>query len=217
MIPIYNDIEEAYFKSLKHIIDHGAKVPIDRGSYEKELFRFQVPVITGEIKNPLLFSFLTNPNFPAVITGKAIDEYFKRYILGNGEHSDNEEYTYAERINASSQLEKCITMLSKGFTNQAAISISMPSDIDSADPPCLRVINFNCDIDSKGDKVLNAFVSFRSWDVFSAFPLNISGLAKLVNFVAGFTGFKTGSLIFCSSNCHIYSNCIDIAKLYIYR
>jgi len=209
----YNNIEEAYFNALKNILKFGEEVPIDHGSYEKELYRLQLPIICGTIKDPLDFSFLSNPNFPQVISEHAINEYFDNYIICADEKEPHEEYTYSERIVKDfSQLSHCIEKLMTGYTNQAAISISKPSDILLKDPPCLRNITFSVRLE-----FLDMTFVFRSWDIFAAMPLNISGLSLLLDYVVGFTNKKLGELHFVGSNAHIYSSCIDFAKNYIYR
>ena len=205
------NIGEAYFFVNRFILKLGTRIPIDKGSYEKELERIQVPFISFEISNPLDFGWLTEKSLPIPIDSKKIDNYFMKYLMSDNK-SKNEVYTYGERILESAQLYQCINMLQSGYTNQAAISISKPSDIMLEDPPCLRQICFNVEPGH-----INMAVFFRSWDVFNALPLNLSGLAKLLDFVAGFVeGRPPGSLYVSSINPHIYSDMEKFAKKYTF-
>lgn len=196
----YKNIGEAYYNALKYIHDHGAKVPVDLGSYEKELHRQQVPFIAFEIEYPHDFGWLADPHLPVTLTHDQIENYFQEYLL-SADRSEHEAYRYGNRILESGQLHHAIMNLTKGFTNQAAIAIEKPSDILLLDPPCLRSISFNVE----PSRILNMSVFWRSWDCLNGLPLNLSGLTKLLQFVVGFLeDYTVGSLYVAASNPHYY-------------
>jgi thymidylate synthase len=201
----YPNINDAWFQSLKLLYYQGETVPIDRGSFEKELYRIQVPMLAGIINDPVDLTIVSRYGTPQVTTSEYIDKYYKDLLTSN--KKEGEDYTYGERINEDNQLLKCIAMLQQGYTNQAAISIAKPNDIELKDPPCLRHISFMV----KEDKIHMGLV-FRSWDIYAGFPTNLGGLAKLLAFVVGFTDKKIGRIYYTGFNAHYYSNSEDIIK-----
>ena len=207
----YKSISEAWWFNLKHCFEEGEDVLIDRGSYEKELTRRQLKKLSFEIEFPLRDMIpILNSNLPQVVTAEDGERYFREKIIGDVK-SENEEYTYGERILV--QLEKVIQILIETpFTNQADISISRPEDIDLPDPPCLRNISFRM----SRDYTLNMHLFFRSWDLYAALAMNLYGLARLQEYVCGFLeGVNIGRLYAYSSGAHIYSSVFDIVKAII--
>jgi len=211
MVPKFLNIGEAYFFINRYILKHGERIPIDRGSYEGVLERIQIPFVSFEITHPLDWGWLAEKSFPLPIDSEKINDYFINYLISD-KKSENEEYTYGERILECGQLYENIKRLEQGFTNQAAIAISKPKDIMLQDPPCWREISFN-----RAKDTINMAIFARSWDCFNALPLNLSGMAKLLEFVAGFVeDVKPGRLFVAASNPHIYSDMEDIVKEYTF-
>ena len=208
---VVRDIGEAYYQILKYVHENGDEVPVDVGSYEKELHRIQVPFLACEITHPLEWGWLSDPRLIVSITSDQIEKYFQEYLI-SADKSENEDYTYGERLLESGQLYTVIQKLQSGFTNQAALTTCKPSDILLKDPPCWRGFSFNVELGG----TINLICFARSWDVAGALPLNLSGFAKLLEFVVGFVdGTKVGSLYISAANAHYYSNYKDLIEEYL--
>ena len=91
-------------------------------------------------------------------------------------------------------------------TNQATLEIGMPSDITSADPPCLRLI----DTRIRNDK-LHFIVYFRSWDLYNGFPVNLAGLQQLKKYMADNIGVADGCIRAVSKGLHLYDDMWELA------
>jgi len=208
-------ISDAWFQALCLIIDKGYKQEIQRGSFEQEQTRLQLPFISGVVEFPLYDMIPQVPfGIPQPTTARYIEEYFHTKIIGSIK-TDNEEYTYGERI--ISQLPDVIDMLQKTpLTNQAVIEVARPSDLLLPDPPCLRVISFKCvPHEGIGPQTydLNICVFFRSWECWAGLPTNLGGMALLQQYVAGFIeGAVSGRMFFASDGLHLYDMAIGYAK-----
>jgi thymidylate synthase len=123
----------------------------------------------------------------------------------------NQQYNYAERMHFKklisaygeweTQFEAATRKLrdSRGNTNQACISISMPEDIWLEDPPCLRSVD--CKV---VNGALHWTVYFRSWDLFAGFPCNLAALQEFKEIMAMEAGFADGELWGDSAGLHLY-------------
>lgn len=192
---IFKTIADVY-NYFQNIIQYKSySVSIDRGSFEKtSTTRQQFEFANAAIEYPLDFTIL-----PLGITTGAVQKYYEHYILGCVPRAENETYTYAERI--SIQLPEVIKMLvNTPYTNQAAISISMPEDIFLHDPPCLREITFKV-IPGKGLQ-LTSF--WRSNDLDSAFVFNQCSMSLLLRDVADAIMQPVYRLIYISDGLHKY-------------
>jgi len=132
------DLPDAWFQCLYRLLTTGHIYTIDRGSYEGHK-RLELDYITIHIKypnvRPLLPDIPPSLGIPNPVTQEYLDSYLP-YIM-TSKKKPGEDYTYGSRLEA--QIQKVIKMYkNNGFgTNQAAMSISMPSDIDLTDPPCV--------------------------------------------------------------------------------
>ncbi len=213
-----NTIDEAWHMTLWRCARGGNKQEIGRGSYsgeDTEITRWQLEQLSVRIDEPWRrpLAVFGTQEFPAPTSEERIHEYFARY-LASAEKTDNEEYTYGERI--EEQWDEAVDMIvqSEGNTNQCCISISKPEDISLENPPCLRQIHFQC-VDKEGEpKKLYMSLYFRSWDLYAGFPENIGGLQLLKEKMIidlenkGFE-IEDGPIIAYSSGAHIYSYCKD--------
>ena len=171
----------------------GYRQDIQRGSFANETtYRQQAFPLMLCIVDPANFLYL-----PKTVTPGMIEKYYQEYII-NPERKENEVYTYGERI--MRQLPAVLTMLSvTPKTNQASISISQPSDIELADPPCLRELTFSA---FHGSLHLTSY--WRSNDISEAFLINQGGLALLLKDAAEYAGLAIGSHFYCSPGAHVY-------------
>lgn len=179
---------------LKEKCHAGYQQKIERGSFEHEnIVRLQCLPTAVEIANPLDFETL-----PKDITVGMIEKYYFDYIVSADTASDNEEYTYAERI--AVQLPTALEMLRESpGTNQASISISQPSDVFLEHPPCLREISF-----SVAFGTLHVSTFWRSNDIGHAFVINQGGISLLLKDAAGYAGLSVGRHYYFCSNAHVY-------------
>lgn len=235
MNPVYieaRDLPDSWFQLVYAILDHGYKYKIDRGSYEGQ-YRLEFDYVTARIKHPRTRPLL--PDIPASygIPNPVEEGYLEQYLpyLMTPAKQPGEEYTYGERIAGFSwletkdydnlhgcilnkktvnQIEEIIKMYrTQGFgTNQAAISISVPSDILLGDPPCLRHIDTRIK-----DNKLHFFVYFRSNDLWNGYPANLGGIQLLKEYMASEIGVEDGEIIYSSKGLHLYDYIWELAQL----
>lgn len=218
------DLPDAWFQCVYAILDHGYKYTIDRGSYEGQQ-RLEFDYITIHIKHPDVRPLI--PDIPAAlgIPNPVADGYIEEYLpyLMTNMKQPNEDYTYGERLagweyytkelmlpNTVNQIDEVIKMYKdKGYgTNQAVMSISMPSDILLGDPPCLRHIDTRIK-----DRKLHFMVYFRSWDLWNGMPANLGGIQMLKEYMASEIGVEDGEIIAASKGLHIYNYAFELAEL----
>jgi thymidylate synthase len=190
-------------------LESGRKYTVDRGSYVGQE-RLEFDYITIHIKYPGVRPLL--PDIPPHIgiPNPVADEYLEEYLpyLMTSIRKPDEYYTYGERLEY--QIQQVIEMYKKdGYrTNQACMSVSMPSDIDLKDPPCLRSIDCRI-IDNK----LNFVVYFRSWDLWGGFPANLGAIQLLKEYMSAEIGVEDGEIIASSKGLHLYDYVWELAQL----
>lgn len=227
------DLPDAWFQCVYEILDHGYKYTIDRGSYEGQQ-RLEFDYVTMHIKHPGVRPLI--PDIPAAlgIPNPVADGYIEEYLpyLMTNMKQPNEDYTYGERLAGYkfikgdqlenhwdvdqleemevNQIDEVINMYrEKGFgTNQAAMSVSMPSDIVLGDPPCLRHIDTRIK-----DGKLHFMVYFRSWDLWNGMPANLGGIQMLKEYMAAEIGVEDGEIIAASKGLHLYDYAWELAQL----
>lgn len=208
------DLPDAWFTCIWEILDHGRKYKIDRGSYEGQQ-RLEFDYITVHIKYPGIHPLL--PDIPPAygIPNPVADDYLDEYLpyLMTPDKQPGEDYTYGERLAGHkdvNQIEEVIKMYkTQGYeTNQAAMSVSMPSDVTLVDPPCLRHIDTRV-MDNK----LHFMVYFRSWDLFNGFPANLGAIQLLKEYMASEIGVGDGEIIAASKGLHLYDYAWPLAEL----
>jgi len=225
-------ISEAWFVILYEIVrnEHYYKQQIQKGSFEKEQYRLQIPSLTVFIEEPwrdMIPEIPPHCGILAPVTEEFVQNYFVEYLM-NPVLSENETYRYSTRIHhrlrsGETQIEKVIKILKETpYTNQAVIEVGSPDDFDLCidkhgrfDPPCLRVIDFKV-IPVNGKNLLTLSAYFRSWDLWAGLPANLGGLELLKQYVAAETGLENGPLYAYSSGAHIYGYQVELAKARFY-
>jgi len=203
------DLPDSWFQCVYRILDVGKKYTIDRGSYKGQQ-RLEFDYITIHIKYPGVRPLI--PDIPAHlgIPNPVADGYLEEYLpyLMTSSKKPNEIYTYGERLEY--QIQQVIEMYKRdGYgTNQACMSISMPTDIDLDDPPCLRSID--CRI---MDDKLHFVVYFRSWDLWNGFSANLGAIQLLKEYMGAEIGVDDGEIITSSKGLHLYDYVWQLAKL----
>ncbi len=205
-------IESAWRMVLWNCARYGYSYRIKKGSYEGQL-RKQLDhlcvVIEEPYTRPLAVWLPENCGIPAPTSEERIQNYFYDY-LATDTKCEMEDYTYGQHI--APQLQKVIDLLNRsgGATNQACINIGGQENIDLADPPCLRVVDFKV-VDGK----LHMAVFFRSWDIFVGFPENLGGLQLLKEYILMHIDFpaEDGQITAYSSGAHIYEQYFPIVNI----
>ncbi len=230
------DLPDAWFQCVYEIIDKGYAYVIDRGSYEGQK-RLEFEYVTVHVRYPGNRPLIPDIPPALGIPNPVADGYVEEYLpyLMTPHRQPNEDYTYGERMAGWSylalrdgrdvgdpvspdnverrtvnQIEEVIKMYkSKGFgTNQAAITVSIPSDILLGDPPCLR----HLDTRIKEGK-LHFMVYFRSWDLWNGFPANLGAIQLLKEYMASEIGVDDGEIIAASKGLHLYDYVWELAQL----
>ena len=192
-------IQEAWHESCKLCMQYGKVYTVEQGSYVG-VQRKQLNALAIEIEHPEIRPFgFSYKNVP-ITSDKAVEQYFNDYIV-NTMIPGNEQYTYGSRI--MNQLEIVMQKItnSKGFTNQAILTVGLPGDLLLDDPPCLRELSWK-----RVENTLQLCVYFRSWDLFSALAYNLSAFQLLNEMVSELVNIPTGKLIAFSDGAHIYNH-----------
>jgi len=207
------DLPDAWYQCINRVLEVGKEYIIDRGSYQGQK-RLEFDYITVHIKYPG-----TRPLIPDIppqlgIPNPVQEGYLEEYLpyLMTSIKQPGEDYTYGERLEY--QIEKVIEMYrNDGYrTNQACMSVSMPSDINLVDPPCLRSVDCRI-LDGK----LHFAVYFRSWDLWSGLPSNLGAIQLMKEYIAGEIGVEDGEIIASSKGLHLYDYIWELAKLRTYK
>lgn len=230
------DLPDAWFQCVYEIMDRGRDYVIDHGSYAGQK-RLEFDYITVHIRfpgvRPLVPDIPPALGIPNPVSEGYIDEYLP-YLMTPAKQP-NEDYTYGERLAGWSyfvvvnkgtgkggvvkeqvemrvvnQIEEVVDMYkTRGFgTNQAAMTVSIPSDIRMGDPPCLRHVDTRIQ-----DGKLHFMVYFRSWDLWNGFPANLAGIQLLKEYMAEEIGVADGEIIAASKGLHLYDYVWDLAQL----
>jgi len=224
-------ISDAWFHIIYNILDRSYIQHIQKGSFEKEQIRYQLPGLSVFIERPwedMVPEIPPHLGIPSPTSMEYIEDYFAEYLM-NPELAPNETYRYSSRIQypmpkGGTQLERVIQMLKETpLTNQAVIEVGTPEDHDicygkdgKLDPPCLRIIDFKV-IPVDGKLVLSVSVYFRSWDLWAGFPTNLGGIELLKQYVATEAELENGPMYAYSAGAHIYGYQLDLVKARISR
>ena len=121
------------------------------------------------------------------------------------------EYTYGERLRAWSlpgvppldQIEQAIRRLKESSATRRATAVTWIPPVDTAkdEVPCMIVDDFKL-----RDGRLNLAVFFRSHDFAGAYPANLYGLARVLEYVAREVVAEPGSISTTSASAHIYEH-----------
>ena len=227
------DLDDAWFKCLREILDHGHVYKIDRGSYSGQK-RLEFDFVSVHVKNPAHQIIPVMPEGAAIPAPTSL-EYINQYLqyLLTSTKTETEDYTYGERLVdpkvkitsddqkiikemplQCNQIEEVIKLYkTQGFgTNQAVMEIGMPSDIKLVDPPCLRIIDTRVRYGK-----LHFILYFRSWDLWGGFPSNLGGLELVKQYMASEIGVESGEIVACSKGLHLYEYAWELAKTRTHR
>jgi thymidylate synthase len=191
-----NTITDAWYRGLNIIWNHGKVITDERGSRIKEHMNLLIT-----IKDPY------TDEIPADISWnkERLDEYSKQLVTGD--NSQDFEYTYGQRLrnwdNKVDQIEYVIKKLKSNESTRRATAVTWIPYIDTKvdEVPCMIVDDF---------KVRNGKVHlttlFRSHDFAGAYPANLYGISRLLEYVARKSGFQPGTISTISVSAHIYEH-----------
>ena len=206
---VARDLSDAWFQCLYNIFDKGNVYTIDRGSYEGQR-RLEFDYVTIKITHPGVRPLLPDVPHHLGIPNPVDEDYLSRYLpyLMTSVKQSGESYTYGERLEY--QISRVIEMYKKQGhgTNQACMSVAIPSDIDLDDPPCCRSVD--CRV--KDDK-LHFFLYFRSWELYNGFPANLAAIQLMKEYMSSEIGVGDGEIIAASKGLHLYEYSWELAKI----
>lgn len=201
------DLPEAWFLSLRAVLEEGYEYRIDRGSFEGQR-RKELDLVVVQVRQPGIQPLV--PDVPQGVSPPTTIEYVESYLpyLMTSCKAENEEYTYGEDLEP--QIPEVIRMYRESGhnTNQAYMAIGGRESIALQDPPCLRGIHTRIRYGK-----LHFVVYFRSWDLWGGFPSNLAGLQLLKEYMASEIGVPDGEMICLSSGLHLYEHAWEFARI----
>lgn len=201
------DLPEAWFLSLRAVLEEGYEYRIDRGSFEGQ-HRKELDLVVVQVRQPGIRPLV--PDVPQGVSPPTTIEYVESYLpyLMTSCKAENEEYTYGEDLEP--QIPEVIRMYRESGhnTNQAYMAIGGRDSISLQDPPCLRGIHTRIRYGK-----LHFVVYFRSWDLWGGFPSNLAGLQLLKEYMASEIGVPDGEMICLSSGLHLYEHTWEFARI----
>jgi thymidylate synthase len=226
---VYEIIDNGY----EYVVDHGSYTGQKRLEFDYVTIHIRYPGV-----RPLIPDIPASLNIPNPVADGYIEEYLPYLMTPKKEPNEEYTYgerlagwsylCLVDRQNQReedlclgatqrlvqrrvvNQIEEVIRMYrTKGYgTNQAAMTVSVPSDILLRDPPCLRHIDTRI---RKGK--LYFMVYFRSWDLWNGFPANLGGIQMLKEYMAAEIGVEDGDIIAASKGLHLYDYVWELAQL----
>ncbi|ACB49733.1 hypothetical protein cce_0382 [Crocosphaera subtropica ATCC 51142] len=202
-------IAETWVKILHRIKTTGTIRPTQYGQWQ-ELIDL-TSIITDE---PLNFYFPSSNYLP--IKRDFINDYIGQ-ILDDAPQKEGVKYTYGQRLRSWFERDQIQQAIDKLITDKDSSRVVMSlwdvKDYENNDsPPCLNHIWVRI-----VDNELSLTATFRSNDMFSAWPANAMGLRALQKHIieqinkTSNHNFQFGPLIIISQSAHIYSDCWEHA------
>jgi thymidylate synthase len=200
-------IAETWVKIIHRIKTTGVIRPTSHDGTWQELIDLMA-IITNE---PDDFYF-PEPNYLPV-DRSFLQEYISQ-ILEDAPSQEGIKYTYGQRLRSwfgKDQVQQVIEKLTHDINSARAVMSlwDIKEDHDESNPPCLNHIWVRV---VSGELSLTA--TFRSNDMFSAWPANAMGLRALQKYIysallSSHQSLKLGPLITISQSAHIYDDCFE--------
>ena len=192
-------ISDAWHRGLNLIWRQGAEITDERGTRIRELLSLQV-VVEDPYQEMIPAQYSWNE--------ERLEEYAQQLLSGK---NPGFEYTYGERLRAWSlpgmsaldQIEQVILRLKASANTRRATAVTWIAPVDAAkdEVPCMIVDDFKL-----RDGCLHLSIFFRSHDFAGAYPANLYGLARLLQYVSSQVGAEPGSISTTSASAHIYEH-----------
>jgi len=195
-----NTISDAWYRGINMIWNQGHEVTDERDSKIKEYLNLMIVV-----KDPY------TDRIPADISWneERLEEYAKQLITG--ENVQDFEYTYGQRLrNWNGQIDQIAYVIDKlkhNPTTRRATAVTWVPTVDTVvdEVPCMIIDDFKI-----REGMVNLTALFRSHDFAGAYPANLYGLSRLLEYVAGEVGVKPGMITTISASAHIYEHDWDM-------
>ncbi len=202
------DLPEAWFTLLGRVLNQGREYAVDQGSFvgqrRKEL-EFLTLKVTKPGCRPLIPHMPLGVGIPPPTSMEYVEEYYHSYFVAS-DKQPAEEYTYGIYIH-----EQLLPLLEKykqgANTNQGCITIGDASSILLEHPPCLRLIDTRVQ-----DGKLHFVVYYRSWDLWSGFPVNMAATQLLKEEIAGALEVEDGEILALSKGLHLWEHSWELAR-----
>ena len=198
-------ITDAWARCLNLIWRQGAEITDERGTRIRELLSLQV-VVEDPYHEMIPAEYSWNE--------ERLEEYAHQLL---SDDNPGFEYTYGERLRAWSisdmpaldQIEQAIFRLKASANTRRATAVTWIVPVDAAkdEVPCMIVDDFKL-----RDGRLHLSVFFRSHDFAGAYPANLYGLARLLQYVSSQVGAQPGSISTTSASAHIYEHDWDFVE-----
>ncbi|MBM3299195.1 MAG: thymidylate synthase [Deltaproteobacteria bacterium] len=224
MKPIFIEattIPDAWFQCLYTLIDEsrkpdgaarrytvatGSNPGADRIEFDLAMVHIKYPGV-----RPLLPQIPEHLNLPAVADEKYLNEYML-YLLSS-QKAPHEHYTYGERLQVAWQYVIDYYRTYGALTNRMCMEVGRPEDVffyndESGSSPCLRLVDTRI-MDNK----LHWVLYFRSWNLWSGFPVNLAGLQQAKEIMAAEIGVEDGELVAISKGLNIRDYNIEVALM----
>jgi len=214
------DLPDAWFQAVDLLLTDGRVWTVEHGSYEGQK-RWELDHVTIRVTNPGVRPLVPEMpshmgDVPPPTTIEYVEEYLP-YLMTDAPPTNNELYTYGERV--APQMEAIIRRYkAHGFgSNQECIAVARPEDIELDDPPCLRQIDcrvFPRDCLKDGEEQeIHFTVYFRSNDLWNGFPANLAAIRLMQEYMAESLGIGAGEIVYSSKGLHIYDHAWNVARL----
>ena len=200
-------IAETWVKIIHRIKTTGTIRPTGYDGKWQELIDLMA-VVTEEPED----FYFPEPNY-LPIDRSFLEEYISQ-ILDDAPNREGVKYTYGQRLRSwfgRDQIEQVIEKLANDIDSaRAVMSLWDASQDDNDNPPCLNHIWVRI-----VDNELSLTATFRSNDMFSAWPANAMGLRALQKYIYNSLlkrtahTLKMGALITVSQSAHIYDDCFE--------
>jgi thymidylate synthase len=199
-------ITDAWHRGLNLIWRQGQELTDERGTKIKELLALQV-VVEDPYREMIPYEYSWNQ--------ERLEDYAAQLLSGE---NPGFEYTYGERLrswkvpddetcptssDSVDQLRHVIRRLKASPSTRRATAVTWIPPVDNArdEVPCMIVDDFKL-----RDGKLNLAIFFRSHDFAGAYPANLYGLARVLQFVSCEVGAIPGSISTTSASAHIYDH-----------
>lgn len=219
------NMEEAWVRLMYAAIEQGRPYLVSEGSRAGQ-HRMTMDVAIATINRPELRPLypLGKPGQVVPIDEVAIQNYFNDYVYSHTPPKPNEHYNYSDYITPLSQaiMDYYVKF---GFGNaHCTIRVGEPNcfkdyfeayknETDRKTTPCLLAIDTRII-----DNFLCFYIYYRSWDLFSGYPLNNAGFQLLKEHMAGYISTMTGKELFVGptvtvcKDLHLYEEDIPAAS-----
>ncbi len=188
-------ISDAWLRALNLIWRQGAQITDERGTRIREILSLQLVV-----EDPYLDMIPAHYSW----NEERLEEYAQQLLSGE---NPGFEYTYG--MPAMDQIDQAILRLKASANTRRATAVTWIVPVDAAkdEVPCMIVDDFKL-----RDGRLHLSIFFRSHDFAGAYPANLYGLARLLQYVSREIGAEPGSISTTSASAHIYEHDWDFVE-----